>query len=84
MQTCPVQIKLKSEEKKKWENIANNNGFLSIPTMIRYLVVQYEKQNRKNLDFDLAENLEIVKRIKNGTEQLFSGNLYELAEKYGD
>jgi addiction module RelB/DinJ family antitoxin len=30
------------------------------------------------------ENLELIERIKAGKEELYSGDIYELAEKYGD
>ncbi len=82
--TSLIQIKVKSQEKEEWQQLAKENGFLSAPTMIRYLVVQYSKGKRAGIESPLTENLNLIQRINEGKEELFSGDLYELAEKYGD
>lgn len=79
--TTPIQIKVKPEEKNNWQILADKNGFISIPTMIRYLVTQYDLQTKKFIGSNLEETLNLVQRIKEGKEELFSGDLYELAEK---
>lgn len=73
-----IQIKLDSEEKDSWQKLAKENGFLSAPTMIRYLVVQYGKKQNTKYSSGLEENLALVQRIREGKEELFSGDLHEL------
>jgi len=81
----PVQIKIDNNEKLRWQKLALENGFISIPTMVRFLVVQFEKSNKKYLaDTNMLDNLMLVEKIKKGKERLFVGDVDQLAEKYGN
>lgn len=83
--SVPIQIKIALEEKDRWQTLAEENGFISIPTMVRFLIVQFERKNRKYVtDVNMLEDLILAEKVKLGEGEVFTGDLDELAAKYGN